>query len=96
MKPRTKQEKEVYALSKKLKPHKRELNKVLKRPPQDYGKIYHVIAEVVEGYQVFRYFLIVYDVHHHLHKKCVISIVYFPEIFPVGTFDFHLINKFPI
>ena len=60
MKPRTKQEKEVYALSKKLKPHKRELNKILKSHPQDYGKIYHVIAEVVEGYQVFRYFRVTY------------------------------------
>lgn len=57
MKPRNNREREVFNLSQTLKPHKRLLNKVLK---QGEGTIYHVIAEVVEDYQVFRYFRITY------------------------------------
>lgn len=68
MKPRTKLEKEVCKLSKRLKPHKRLLNKVLNNRPQECCRIYHVIAEVVEGYQVFRYFRI--DYHKRKPNTC--------------------------
>ena len=55
MKPRTQIEREVVKLSRSLKPHKRELNKAI-RSYTKCGNYYHVIAESVEGWQVFRFF----------------------------------------
>lgn len=64
MKPRTKQEKEIVRLSHTLKPHKRELNRAVKNLSKEKtGSYYHVIAEVIEGYQVFRFFRI------HTYKR---------------------------
>lgn len=64
MKPRTKKEKEIVKLSHTLKPHKRQLNRAVKNLTKEgAGSYYHVIAEVISDYQVFRFFRI------HIYKR---------------------------
>lgn len=69
MKPRTKTEKEVFALSQKLVPRTSRLERTLQRYKKEKSaRYYHIIAEKHREYQVFRYFRI--DVHKRKPTTC--------------------------
>ena len=70
MKPRTKIEREVYALSLKLVPRTSRINKILQRYQKEKCRTYyHVIAERHRDYQVFRFFRV--EVHKRKPTMCI-------------------------